>query len=367
MAGIVPATRALHDRSRQVDGPDKLRGRRPCVTRHISSALVALPAAILCFLFSAMPAYADLKLCNRMSYVVEVAIGIDDKAATATRGWFRIDPAACRVVVQGTLTADRVLLNARALGLYGSSPVPQSGADTLCVAPDNFVIAAARQCRSGQTPAPFTQIKPTPAADGNLVAYLAEGSEYDDEQARLAGIQRLLLIAGYDAAPIDGVDGPKTQAALAAFLKSRGLTQEVVQAPNFFATMIEAVQSPSSAGVTWCNDTPHKIMAAVGTDEGKTIISRGWYRIDPGKCLHPDVSGQPRQIFSFAEAVDADNRALKFRDKPLNWGGATQLCTRESKFEINEQGDCGSRGLTATGFAPVEMSSGGKTLRFAMP
>ena len=169
------------------------------------------------------PAHADLKLCNRMSYVVEAAIGIDDKAATATRGWFRIDPAACRVVVQGTLTADRILLNARALGLYGASPMPQNGSDTLCVASDDFVIAAARQCRAGQTPAPFTQITPTQTDDGNLVAYLAEDTEYDDEQARLAGIQRLLVIAGYDAAPIDGVDGPKTQSALAAFLKSRGL------------------------------------------------------------------------------------------------------------------------------------------------
>jgi uncharacterized membrane protein len=118
-----------------------------------------------------------------------------------------------------------------------------------------------------------------------------------------------------------------------------------VQAPNFFATMIDAVQSPSSTGLTWCNDTPHKIMAAVGTDDGKTVTSRGWYRIDPGKCLHPDVTGQPKQIFSFAEAVDAENRTIKFKDKPLNWGGATQLCTRESKFEINEQGDCGTRGL----------------------
>ena len=108
----------------------------------------ALPAAVISFLVSSAPAYADLKLCNRMSYVVEAAIGIDDKAATATRGWFRIDPAACRVVAQGTLTADRILLNARALGVYGSSPIPQSGGDTLCIAPDNFVIAAARQCRS---------------------------------------------------------------------------------------------------------------------------------------------------------------------------------------------------------------------------
>ncbi len=371
MAGPVPAIHDLPANREDVDarnksGHDELEPSRP-PSSVLRSALIAMPAAMISFFLSAVPAYADLKLCNRMSYVVEVAIGIDDKAATATRGWFRIDPAACRVVAQGTLTADRILLHARALGVYGSSPVPQSGNDTLCIAPDNFVIAAARQCRAGQIPAPFTQINPTKTDDGHLVAYLAEGSEYDDEQARLAAIQRLLVIAGYDAAPIDGVDGPKTQAALAAFLKSRGLTAEVVQSPKFFSTMIDAVQSPSTTGLTWCNDTPHKIMAAIGTDDGKTVISRGWYRIEPGKCLHPDVSGQPRQIFSFAEAVDGENRALKFRDRPLNWGGTTQLCTRESKFEINDQHDCGNRGLTVTGFAAVDMSSGGKTLRFAVP
>jgi uncharacterized membrane protein len=321
----------------------------------------------IALLASAAPAQADLKICNRMSYVVEVAIGIDDKAATATRGWFRIDPAACRVAVQGTLTADRILLNAHALGVYGASPIPQNGGDQLCTAAGDFLIAAARQCRAGQVLAPFTQITPTPSEDGNLVAYLAEDSAYDDEQARLAAIQRLLVIAGYDAAPIDGVDGPKTQAALAAFLRNHGLASDIAQAPNFFATMIDAVQTPSSTGLTWCNDTPHRIMAAVATDDGKTITSRGWYRIEPGKCLHPDVAGQPRQIFSFAEAVDAENRAVSFKGKPLNWGGGSQLCTRESKFEINEQGDCGTRGLAVTGFSPVDMSSGGRTLRFAMP
>jgi uncharacterized membrane protein len=347
-------------------GHDELkvsRRQRSALTR----ILMSLPCAAISLFVSSLPAFADLKLCNRMSYVVEAAIGIDEKSATATRGWFRIDPAACRVVLQGALTADRILLNARALGVYGASPIPQNGSDTLCIAPDNFVIAAARQCRGNQTPAPFTQITPTRTDDGNLVAYLAEDSEYDDEQARLAGIQRLLVIAGYDAAPIDGVDGPKTQGALSAFLKSRGLGADVVQSQNFFTTMIEAVQKPSSSGLTWCNDTPHKIMAAVATDDGKAVTSRGWYRIDPGKCLHPDVTGQPKQVYSFAEAVDDENRAVKYRDRPLNWGGAKELCTRESKFEISEQGDCGTRGLAPIGFAPVDMSSGGKTLRFAMP
>ncbi|MCP3474009.1 DUF1036 domain-containing protein [Bradyrhizobium sp. CCGUVB1N3] len=337
--------------------------RRTALTR----LLMTLPAAVVSFFASSAPALADLKICNRMSYVVEAAIGIDDKAATATRGWFRIDPATCRVVVQGTLTADRILLHARALGVYGASPIPQNGSDMLCIAQENFVIAAARQCRSGQTQAAFTQVTPTQGDDGNLVAYLAEDSEYDDEQARLAGIQRLLAIAGYDAGAIDGVDGPKTQAALAAFLKSRGLPSDVMQSPNFFKTMVDAVQAPSMSGLTWCNDTPHRVMAAVATDDGKSVTSRGWYRIDPGKCLHPDVAGQPKQIFSFAEAVDADNRTIKLTDKPLSWGGDKQLCTRETKFETNEQTDCGARGFAAAGFAAVDMSSGGKTLRFAMP
>ena len=384
VAGPVPAIHALPVRRDTVDASERgqvdavwagqtaLTGhdrRRASQSRrsHLAHLLMALPAAVLSFLVSAEPAHADLKLCNRMSYVIEAAIGIDDKAATATRGWFRIDPATCRVVVQGTLSADRILLNARALGVYGASPLPQNGTDTLCVAPGDFVIAAARQCRSGQTQAPFTQIKPAQADDGNMVAYLAEDSEYDDEQARLAGIQRLLVIAGYDAAPIDGVDGPKTQAALAAFLKSRGLASDIAASPNFFTTMIDAVQSPSATGLTWCNDTPHKVMAAVATDDGKSVVSRGWYRIEPGRCLHPDVTGQPKKVYSFAEAVDADNRTIKVKDRPLSWGGPTQLCTRENKFETSEQGDCLSRGFAATGFAPVDLGSGGKTLRFAMP
>ena len=77
------------------------------------------------------------------------------------------------MVAQGTLTADRVLLNARALSVYGSSPIPQNGSDNLCVAKDNFVIPAARECRRGQTAVPFTEIKPSRGDDGNLTAYLA--------------------------------------------------------------------------------------------------------------------------------------------------------------------------------------------------
>ena len=312
---------------------------------------------VISFLVSSAPALADLKLCNRMSYVVEVAIGIDDKAATATRGWFRIDPAACRVVAQGTLTADRILLNARALGVYGSSPIPQSGNDTLCIAPDNFVIAAARQCRAGQTPAPFTQINPTRTDDGHLVAYLAEGSEYDDEQARLAGIQRLLVIAGYDAAPIDGVDGPKTQAALAAFLKSRGLKRRC-------RAVAEFLHHHDRGGAVAVVHRADLVQRHAAQDHGRGRHRRRQDRDQPRLVSHRSRQMPASRRHRPAQADLQFCRSGRWRephrsnirDKPLNWGGTTQLCTRESKFEINEQGDCGTRGLAAIGFAAVDMS-----------
>lgn len=330
--------------------------------------LLLIAIALAAIVILSTTAHADLKICNRMSYVVEAAIGIDDKGATATRGWFRIDPATCRTVAQGTLNVDRILLHARALPIYGASPIPQSGTDKLCVASDNFVIAAARDCRGKQTAASFTEVKPSVGDDGNAITYLAEGSEYDDEQARLAAIQRLLVIAGYDASPIDGVDGPKTQAALAAFLKAHNLGAEVVQAPDFFQRMVEAVQAPTGPGLTWCNDTRYRVMASIGTEDNKSVTTRGWYRIEPGKCLHPDVTGHPKQVFSFAEAVDNDGRTIKLDGKPLNWGGSTTLCSRENQFETNQQRDCDTRGFSTTGYAAVDIAAdSGRTLRFGMP
>ena len=62
---------------------------------------------------------------------------------------------------------------------------------------------------------------------------LAEEADYDDAQARLAGIQRLLVIAGYDANPIDGVQGAKTQAALTKFLSDRKLAADAARRRNF--------------------------------------------------------------------------------------------------------------------------------------
>ena len=325
------------------------------------AALVGLGAAA---------AWADLALCNKTSYVLEAALGLEDKGAVATRGWFRVDPGQCRTVLQGALQAEKTYVHARALAIYGASPLPQAGHADLCVADGNFVIAGATTCaaRAGHRPARFTEIKPAEVEQGGLAANLAEEADYAADQARLAGIQRLLVIAGYDANPIDGIEGRKTEAAIAQFVKDRKLPAEAANAGAFFDTLMDAVKTADGVGFSWCNETAYAVMAAVGLEDQGQVVTRGWYRVEPGKCVKPEIAGRPARVFSFAEAIGGDGRALKRGDRPIAWGGPTILCTRDVKFELADQTDCAARGLTASGFATVDLAGrAGATVRFRAP
>jgi uncharacterized membrane protein len=324
--------------------------------------MAALTAVLCCV----APARADLQFCNKTSYVLDLALGLEEKGAAATRGWFRVDPGACRSVLQGTPQAEKIYVSARAHPAYGPSPLPQAGQESFCVADGNFVIAAAKACqpRSGQRLAPFSEVKPS-QTEQNLTAYLGEEADYDPAQARLAGVQRLLVIAGYDANPIDGLEGRKTTAALEQFLKDRKLPAEIATAPAFFDALLVAVKEADGVGFSWCNETSHSVMAAIGIDDSGSVTTRGWYRVDAGKCVKPELPAKPGRIFSFAEAVDKDGQGLKRGDRLLVWGGPAQLCTGDVRFEIGDQKDCAAQGLTATGFAVIDLAGRrGATVRF---
>jgi uncharacterized membrane protein len=111
------------------------------------------------------------------------------------------------------------------------------------------------------------------------------------------------------------------------------------------------------------------VMAALGYEDHGTVVTRGWYRVAPGKCLRPDLAGKPHRLYSFGEAVDADGQPIRTAGKSTapspSWGGSTILCTRNVKFELSDHKDCSSNGLTATGFATVELAgSSGTTVQF---
>src|SRR5882762_1755157 len=128
----------------------------------------ALVLSLLAAVGLTAPAHADLQFCNKTSYALDLALALEEKDAAATRGWFRVDPGACKTVLQGALTADKAYLHARALAAYGPSPLPQAGHADFCIADGHFVIAAAKTCqtRVGQRLVRFSQIKPSETEQG---------------------------------------------------------------------------------------------------------------------------------------------------------------------------------------------------------
>jgi uncharacterized membrane protein len=330
----------------------------------IRATLTALSG--LALLLAATQARAGLTLCNRTSYRVETAIGLEKRPNVSTRGWFRLDPGQCKQVVDGTLDADMVYLHSRTPPIYGTPPAPQSGQAELCVRNGKFEIADGRNCPRSQQ-VRFSAARPSDSENGPVV-YLAEQAAYDDAQARLAGIQRLLAIAGYDVYPVDGVEGAKTEDALKKFLEDRKLPADAAARPDLFDSLMQAARNPQGRGFSWCNDTKYTVMAALGMVEMGAIVTRGWYRIGAGKCLRPDLRGNPHRLYSYAEAVDANGRTVKRGGAPLAWGGSLPLCTREGRFDLSNHKDCSARGLNSAGFAVIDVGKKPSTIvRFKEP
>ena len=90
-------------------------------------------AAAALLLIAASPARAELQLCNRMSYVIETAVGLESKGATVTRGWFRIAPGQCQIAVDGTVFCTSECV-----------PPPQGCLPRLNCAVNNFMLLRSR-------------------------------------------------------------------------------------------------------------------------------------------------------------------------------------------------------------------------------
>jgi uncharacterized membrane protein len=277
---------------------------------------------------AAQPAQAGLTLCNRTSYRVDAAFGLEKQPKVATRGWFKLDPGECKEVVDGTLDADMVYVHSRTPPVYGTPPEAETGQAELCVRAGDFDIPDGRDCP----------------------------------------LSHLLTIAGYDAYPIDGVKGTKTEKAIAQFLSDHKLSADEAFKPGFFDTLLAAARNPQGKGFSWCNDTRYTVMASLGVVEMGAIVTRGWYRIAAGKCLRPVLRGHPHRLYSYAEAVDDSGRMVMREGKPLAWGGSLPLCTRGGRFALSNHKDCSARGLKSAGFAVIHVGAKpSTTVRFKEP
>jgi uncharacterized membrane protein len=328
----------------------------PMVARVRSFTRELLQAAAPAFVLACavvMPAAAETRLCNRTSVVTEAAIGVIAGEAAATRGWFRLDPGQCRVILQTVETPGKLYLHTRPLGEPAGASLGQPEHVSLCVGEGDFLVSAAQTCRRPDTRlAGFAEVKPT-VAEGIGVLFLSEESDYDLPQARRAGIQRLLARMGYDPGAVDGIDGPRTEAALRAFITDRNLPPDAGALPDIFDRLLAAHRAGEGPGFAWCNETGYRVMAALGVEEAGRLVTRGWFRIEAGACLKPPLEGTPARVFSFAEAVDAEGRPVQSGGRPLAFGGNVPGCVRPAEFEIAGADDCAAHGATAARFLAV--------------
>ena len=175
--------------------------------------------SLLILLFLWVPAsHARLEVCNQSDLVLMVAVGYDTtESRTATEGWWRIYPGFCEIPVDVALIKGRYWVHAES---NPRSTMPNDHFDwgqekILCVQQNDFRTPNALNCKDDNTAGvKFNAIEKNWRNLNRAMIFHPERRYEGTFRTRVAGIQRLLSIIGYDVGTIDGVIGEKTAQAL---------------------------------------------------------------------------------------------------------------------------------------------------------
>ncbi|MCB9958636.1 MAG: DUF1036 domain-containing protein [Rhodospirillaceae bacterium] len=204
--------------------------------------------SVLCaaagLLLASAPAAAELVLCNRTEFVVVAAVGQTGATTRSSQGWWVIDPGACQTPIGQPLPPDGLFIYAYALraGPGGGREV-WAGPEPFCTADDRYQFTGRPPCQPGAIQRGFRALDHNGAASWTF-DLTGPHPWATLDQARNAGIQRLLGLAGYDPGPVDGFLGDQTLAALIAFQRSQGLGSEVRLTPALMAALNAAAPQP---------------------------------------------------------------------------------------------------------------------------
>lgn len=172
---------------------------------------------LLMSLVCANQAYARLEVCNQTDLVLLIAIGYDTTTErTVSEGWWKLYPGYCEVPVDVALLKGHYYVHAE------SDPRSTMPDDTftwgeeksLCTELSDFRLPNGTQCKDKQVSLKFNRIGKN-WRNTNIVNITHSQRSYEKQfRVRVAGIQRLLSLLGYDVGEIDGVIGEKTVVAL---------------------------------------------------------------------------------------------------------------------------------------------------------
>ena len=99
----------------------------------------SIAVGFLLLLLLPHPARADLRICNRTSYVLDSATStIVKNTESLTQGWIHIVPGDCAIAIKGPLNAASYLVYARSSLAHAGPPRAWGGPFSVCVKNGGF-------------------------------------------------------------------------------------------------------------------------------------------------------------------------------------------------------------------------------------
>ena len=130
-------------------------------TARLSVALLALAVAVSL----ATPARADLRVCNRTKYLLNLAVGYLERDGFSTEGWWSVTPNSCATPIKRPLTGRYVYLYATDVD---AADVLQ-GAVSMCIDRHAFKVAGINDCwRRGLQAVNFQEVDTLSATDWTI-------------------------------------------------------------------------------------------------------------------------------------------------------------------------------------------------------
>ncbi len=288
---------------------------------------------------------APWKICNETSFILRIATGHTDNETVKIRGWKKLRPSECQ---QEDITPNIPrFLYAESAAVHNGGIREWAGQAPLCVNPnDNFAVDMSVSCAlQGLETRRFLHINP----EENTTS-LIEPDDYK-AKAETAGVQRLLKDAGYKISRIDGIDGRRTRDTLKAFLKDYDINSKLSAFEKIDALEDAALSQQDLTGLTLCNKMAQKTWTAIGYREDGAWQSRGWWGLEPNKCIRPwtkDLIGTEMHIYAYKILDDTQSLILK---NPLET--KNNFCIAESKFSAIGREFCTDKGYSAANFRAV--------------
>jgi uncharacterized membrane protein len=107
-------------------------------------------------------AHADLRVCNKTKYLINLAVGYSAGSDFATEGWWTVTPGSCATPVRGALTGRYVYLYATDIDAVDVL----KGTVSMCIDRSRFKIFGISDCwRRGYQGVNFAEIDTLSASD----------------------------------------------------------------------------------------------------------------------------------------------------------------------------------------------------------